>query len=364
MTERLSRTFVVILAVATTAAFVHMVRGFLMTLLMAAIFAGLLRPLFVRLVRLCRGRETLAAVFTLLLLVVAVVVPALALLGVVASEAVRVASSAGTRVPEVSAQVSIVVARWQDLPIYSTVEPYLGQAVAKVGELLAGLGTFLLGRLQKATLGTVAFFFSVFLTLYSMFYFLTDGPTMLRRLRAHVPLPEADADRILDRFLSVTRATLKGVLLIATIQGTINGFAFWLVGIDGAVFWGVLMIVLSIIPVVGGAIVWVPAAGYLLLTGQFAKAGVLFVVCGLLAGSIDNVLRPRLVGRDTQMHDLLIFCSTLGGLDVFGPQGFIVGPILAALFLTVWDIFAVAFRTPPGVSASVGGAPGTQAPGA
>jgi predicted PurR-regulated permease PerM len=162
----------------------------------------------------------------------------------------------------------------------------------------------------------------------------------------------------------VTRATLKGVLLIATIQGTINGFAFWLVGIDGAVFWGVLMIVLSIIPVVGGAIVWVPAAGYLLLTGQFAKAGVLFVVCGLLAGSIDNVLRPRLVGRDTQMHDLLIFCSTLGGLDVFGPQGFIVGPILAALFLTVWDIFAVAFRTPPGVSASVGGAPGTQAPGA
>lgn len=351
MTDRLSRVFVVLLALTTTAAFVVMVRGFLMTLLMAAIFAGLFRPLYVRLVRLCGGREALAALLTLLVLVVAVVGPALALLGVVASEAVRVASSAGTRAPEVSAQITAVVARWQDLPIYARIEPYLDQAVAKAGELLAGLGKFMLGRAQQATLGTVSFFFSVFLFLYSMFYFFTDGPTMLRRLRAHVPLPEGDADRILDRFVSVTRATLKGVLLIATIQGTINGIAFWLVGVDGALFWGVLMIVLSIIPVLGGAIVWVPVVGYLLLTGHFGKAAVLLVVCGLIAGSIDNVLRPRLVGRDTQMHDLLIFCSTIGGLDLFGPPGFIVGPILAALLLTVWDICAATFRTQPGVAA-------------
>jgi predicted PurR-regulated permease PerM len=149
---------------------------------------------------------------------------------------------------------------------------------------------------------------------------------------------------MLEKFVSVTRATLKGTVLIGLVQGVLGGLAFWVVGIDGAIFWGTVMTVLSIIPGVGGALVWVPAAIILAATGAFWKALGLALFCSLVVGSVDNVLRPILVGRDTRMHELLIFFSTLGGLLAFGVMGFILGPILTALFLTAWEMFGVAFR--------------------
>jgi len=118
------------------------------------------------------------------------------------------------------------------------------------------------------------------------------------------------------------------------------------VGIDSAVFWGTIMAVLSIIPAVGSALIWFPAVLILSFTGQYLQATGLFLFCSLLVGSIDNVLRPWLVGKDTELHELLIFFSTLGGIGLFGIVGFIVGPIVAALFVTVWDIYAETFRTP------------------
>jgi predicted PurR-regulated permease PerM len=159
-----------------------------------------------------------------------------------------------------------------------------------------------------------------------------------------VPLPDHDRDRLFDKFLSVTRATLKGTLVIGAVQGMLGGLAFWVLGISGAIFWGVVMVVFSVLPVVGGALVWVPAAIMLALSGQFVKAIVLVVFCGLVVGSVDNVLRPRLVGRDTEMHDLMILFSTLGGIMAFGAVGFILGPIIAALFQTVWELMDVAFN--------------------
>jgi predicted PurR-regulated permease PerM len=345
VTDRLGRGFVLTLALLTSVAFLYMIRGFLMTLLLAAIFAALAYPLYRRVVRLLGGRKTLASIVLLLLLVLVVVGPVLTLLGVVATEAARIATEAKVRSPEFAAQLEALQVRWQHLPIYERLEPFFGQAVSKTSELLATLGGYLLARAQQATMGTVSFVFSFFIMLYAMFYFFIDGPELLGAIRAYIPLAASDADRVLDRFVSVTRATLKGVLLIATIQGTINGIAFGIIGIDGAVFWAVLMIVLSVIPVIGSAIIWVPTVGYLLIMGDFGRALVLLAFCGLVSGTVDSVLRPRLVGRDTQMHDLLIFCSTLGGLQLFGPVGFIVGPVLAAVFLTVWHIVRTTFQT-------------------
>ena len=152
---------------------------------------------------------------------------------------------------------------------------------------------------------------------------------------------------MLDKFVSVTRATLKGTILIGAAQGLLGGLAFWAVGIDGAIFWGTVMTVLSIIPGIGGALIWVPASIVLMTSGEVWRGIALAAFCGLVVGSIDNLLRPLLVGRDTQMHELLIFFSTLGGLLMFGVMGFIVGPILAALFVTVWEIFATAHRSSP-----------------
>lgn len=190
----------------------------------------------------------------------------------------------------------------------------------------------------------MAFFFQFFLLLYTLFFFLMDGNVMLSRALTFLPLREAEKSLMLDKFVSVTRATVKGTLLIGVAQGVLAGLAFWVVGIDGAVFWGTVMVVLSVIPAVGAALVWVPAAIILAVTGAVGKAVGLALFCGLVVGSIDNVLRPKLVGRDTQMHDLMILFSTLGGIIALGPIGFIVGPILAALFVTIWEIFGLTYR--------------------
>ncbi len=150
---------------------------------------------------------------------------------------------------------------------------------------------------------------------------------------------------MLDQFVSVTRATLKGTILTGIAQGVMGGLAFWVVGIDGAIFWGTVMTALSIIPGIGSALVWAPAAIILMVTGEVWRGIGLAAFGGIVIGSIDNLLRPLLVGHDTQMHELMIFFSTLGGLLMFGVMGFIVGPILAALFVTVWEMFAAAFRS-------------------
>jgi predicted PurR-regulated permease PerM len=176
-----------------------------------------------------------------------------------------------------------------------------------------------------------------------MFFLLMDGPNILRGLLNHLPLTDDDRQQMTSRFMSVTRATVKGTIIIGFIQGCLAGLAFRVVGIPDALFWSLVMVVLSILPAIGGALVWVPACIILAASGQVLKAVLLAAFCALIVGSVDNLLRPRLVGRDTKMHDLMILFSTLGGILAFGPVGFIIGPILAGLFVTSWEIFSVAY---------------------
>jgi predicted PurR-regulated permease PerM len=180
--------------------------------------------------------------------------------------------------------------------------------------------------------------------LYAMFFFLMDGPRILDKFLYYMPLSPADEERMVEKFLSVSRATIKGTLIIGIVQGGLAGIAFWVVGIDGAVFWGTIMAILSIIPGVGTALVWIPAVIYLVAKGHMGSAIGLFVWCAAVVGTVDNVLRPWLVGKDTKMPDLLILLGTLGGLIVFGAPGIIIGPIIAALFVTIWDIYGTAFK--------------------
>jgi predicted PurR-regulated permease PerM len=177
-----------------------------------------------------------------------------------------------------------------------------------------------------------------------MFYFLTMGDRLLMKILYFLPLHDRDEQLLLRRFTSVARATIKGTLIIGIIQGAICGLAFALAGIEGPVFWGTVMAVMSIIPAFGTAIVWVPALIILVLKGQFVGAVILGVVCGAIAGNLDNLIRPRLVGKDTEMHDLFVLFGTLGGIAMFGLLGIIIGPIVAALFITVWEIYGDAFR--------------------
>jgi len=160
----------------------------------------------------------------------------------------------------------------------------------------------------------------------------------------------------------VTRATIKGTLLIGIIQGTLAGIGFWVAGIDGAAFWGTVMAVLSVVPGIGAALVWVPAVIYLFIVGHSLAATLLLAWCAAGVGTIDNMLRPKLVGKDAKMPDLLILLGTLGGLFFFGPIGFIIGPLVCGLFLTVWDIYGATFKDvlPPVYDLQSGKAPGEK----
>jgi predicted PurR-regulated permease PerM len=343
MEERFRKAFLILLVVAISAAFLAMIRTFLLTILLAALFAGVARPLYLELLRVFRGSAALASATTILVLLVVVIAPLVLLASVVTNEALRVASNVRPWIEARLAEPDLIDRALRRLP-YVQVEPIRTEILNKGAELVGNIGQLLANALSAATRGTVVFFFNFFILLYTMFFFLKDGPRLLRSAMSYLPLDEADKQRMLDKFMSVTRATLKGTLLIGTTQGALSGLAFWVVGIDGAIFWMTLMIALSIIPGIGGALVWVPAVVLLIAQGALWRGLGLAAFCALVVGSIDNVLRPWLVGRDTRMHDLLILFSTLGGLLAFGASGFIVGPILAALFVTVWEIFGVAFR--------------------
>jgi predicted PurR-regulated permease PerM len=347
--SRFRKAFLILLVVAISAAFVAMIRMFLLTLLLAAIFAGIARPLYLRILPRFGGHRPLASIATLLLLLVLVIVPLSLLASAVASEALRIAENVRPWIEARLEQPSLIDESLRRLPFAQHIEPYRAQIMTRAAELVGNIGTLLANALSAATRGTVLFFFHFFILLYAMFFFLKDGPRLLQSMMSYLPLEDADKERMLDKFTSVTRATLKGTLFIGVTQGVLTGLAFWAVGIDGAIFWTTVMIALSVIPGVGGALVWVPAVILLLAQGAIAKGLGLAVFCALVVGSIDNVLRPRLVGRDTKMHDLMILFSTLGGLMLFGVSGFIVGPILAALFITVWEMFGVAFREEIGV---------------
>jgi predicted PurR-regulated permease PerM len=177
-----------------------------------------------------------------------------------------------------------------------------------------------------------------------MFFFLIDGPGMLKSILEYLPLHADEKELLIQRFLSVTRATIKGTLVIGAIQGALAGLGFLMAGLEGAAFWGTIMTVLSVVPGIGAALVWVPAVIYLFIIGQTGNAILLLAWCAAVVGTIDNLLRPRVVGKDAKMPDLLILVGTLGGLFLFGPIGFIVGPLVCGLFLTVWDIYGTTFR--------------------
>ncbi|WCD83048.1 MULTISPECIES: AI-2E family transporter [Pseudomonas] len=178
-----------------------------------------------------------------------------------------------------------------------------------------------------------------FLMLYLLFFFLRDGLDIVRGIRMAVPLADHHKRRLQIKFTRVVRATVKGNVVVAAIQGTLGGLIFWVLDIPSALLWGVLMAFLSLLPAVGSGIIWAPVAAYLLLSGNTWQGVVLAVFGVLVIGMVDNVLRPILVGKDTRMPDYLVLLSTLGGLSLFGLNGFVIGPLIAALFMASWDLF-------------------------
>jgi predicted PurR-regulated permease PerM len=345
--DRFRRLFLMLVVAGISVLFLVMIRGFVLTLLLAAIGGALLRPFYLRLVAAFGGRPRLAALATVVLLVLVVFGPLGTITALVVQQTVQLARDIGTTLKPVFADPAALTDRLRAVPWLQRFDPLITEAAARAGEAMAGIVGFLVSQVTAATSGLVLLVVDLVIFLYALYFFFLEGPAYLHTLLAYLPFNEADGERLLVRFESITRATLKGTLLVGAIQGTINGLGFWVVGLPAPAFWGAVMIVLSVVPAVGGALIWIPAMIWLALSGHLVPALVLLAICGGISGTADNVLRPRLVGRDTRMPDLLILVSSLGGLGLFGAVGFIVGPLVAGLFLTLWEMLAVLYRPAP-----------------
>lgn len=342
--DTLNKATILILTVAFTILMAFMVKGFLKAIFLAAIFAGILSPLFIRVRRKLGNRSVIAALVTILLFLFTIAIPTSLIMVIVGDQAVNATKTAGPYLKKVAEEPNTVYDRLNSIPIVHLLFPEEEKLVSTISNVVNRVGDILLKGLSNFSAGTADFVFKAFIFLFSLYYFLVYGKSYLNTFLYYLPLNNEEEGLLLARFTKVTMATLKGSLVIGLIQGTMAGVTMALLGIPNTLFWGLIMVVLSIIPAVGPALVWVPAAIYLFIQGSALKAVIMVIMGALVIGNIDNLLRPKLVGKGAQMPDLMILFSTLGGIAMFGIFGIFIGPIIAALFITIWDIYGKAFK--------------------
>jgi predicted PurR-regulated permease PerM len=192
--------------------------------------------------------------------------------------------------------------------------------------------------------GVAHLIFVMFIMFFSLFYFFIDGKKLIKKIMRLSPLQDKYENILIEKFNSMTRATVKGTILMAFLQGFLGAILFWSAGVSSPILLGLLMTICSVIPPFGSGLVWLPVGIIMIILGHFSQGIVILLVGALVLSSADNFIRPKLVGGDTQMHPLLILLSTLGGLLLFGISGFIVGPIIMSLFMALWDIYAMEFK--------------------
>ncbi len=328
------------LLVTATLSFVFLLKPFFEPILWAITLAILFAPVYTFILKLFKGRKSLSSFVTLLLILFTVVVPTTTLSISVINEGAQIYNNIRAGEYDFSKPIAWVQ---QSLPVLSELLAKVGIDFEKLKEGFSdtalNASQWIATNLFSIGQNTLTFTALFFLMLYMLFFFLRDGNKLIELVIRVLPIGDAAERHLLSKFGEVSRATIKGTLVVGIIQGTLGGIMFALLGIESAVFWGVVMIGLSILPAVGSALVWGPAAIIFLANGHWIKAMILLIVGAAIIGMVDNVLRPILVGRDTKMPDYLILLSTLGGLGMFGLSGFVIGPIIAAFFLAIWTMF-------------------------
>ncbi len=315
-----------------------------------SVLAILFNALFLRLLRKMPQKRTLAALLTLSIILVLVILP----VGLISALLTQEAASVYQRVQsgELSfgryfQQIYNALPSWVTGILDRSGLDNLGLIQERVTSSLTQGSQFIATQALSIGQNAFDFFVSFFIMLYLLFFFLRDGSALSRRIKEAIPLEAEIKRNIFSKFTTVIRATVKGNIVVAILQGALGGLMFWFLGIHAPVLWGTLMAFLSLLPAVGAALVWIPVAIYFLATGAIWQ-GVLLIVYGVLViGLVDNILRPVLVGKDTKMPDYVVLVSTIGGMSLFGLNGFVIGPVIAAMFMAAWDIFLKAREDEP-----------------
>jgi predicted PurR-regulated permease PerM len=335
------KAFFLLLAIVSVA-FFWLLLPFFGAVFWAVILAIVFAPLQRRFERRFGPRSNVAASLSLLVCIVLAIIPVALILGSLVNEGAKLVQRVQSGEFDTSSLIN---------DIQAAVPPRLQHVLDRIGagdfdalrdrlvSLAQQFGQLVAGRALDLGQNTLRFVASLGIMLYVLFFLFRDGRLIARNVRASMPLTEEHNRQLVEKFAAVVKATVKGNIVIAMIQGTIGGVAFWALGIEAALLWGTLMVFLSLLPAVGAAIVWAPVAGYFFLTGDIWSGLILVGVGAGVIGLVDNLLRPTLVGKDTRLPDYVILVSTVGGLSLFGINGFVIGPLIAALFVAGWTIF-------------------------
>lgn len=352
MRQTLENRFFLLLLVIVTLLFGVILKPFWGAIFWATAITVIFYPLHLRLLETRLGKHrSLAALVTLLLCLLIVVLPVLLIMTQVVQEAIGLYQgiqegdlTPGAYVDRIRTAFPIITEFFQLVGIDAD------NLRQRISEFAIAASRYIAQETLSFGQNTLSFIVSLVLMLYLTFFLFRDGSKLTDLLARALPLGDDRERRLFSKFAEVTRATVKGNLIVAMVQGALGGFIFFVLGLPAAVLWGVLMGILSLIPAVGASLVWGPAAIYLYAVGDWVPATVLVLFGAIVIGLADNVLRPILVGRDTKLPDYIVLFSTLGGLVLLGINGFVIGPLIAALFMTFWDIFMRDFDGPMGLA--------------
>ena len=333
----------VLLVVLVSLAFALILWPYYGAIFWATVLAVIFAPMNRRFQEDMGGRSNLAALTTLLVILFIVILPAALVSILLMQEALAVyerIQSGEINFARYMQQLISVVPDWATSMLDSA---GLGSLSALQERLSAGFAKgfqFVVTQALNIGQNTFDFIVSFFVMLYLLFFLLRDGRQLAARMTAAIPLQDNLQHHLGRRFINVIRATVKGNIVVAILQGVLGGLIFWFLGIHATILWAVLMAFLSLLPAVGAGLVWLPVAIYFLVTGAVWKGIGLIAYGVLVIGLVDNVVRPILVGKDTRMPDYVILIATLGGMAIFGLNGFVIGPVIAAMFIAVWSTMA------------------------
>ncbi len=319
-------------------AFLYLLKPFFYPIFWAVIISSIIHPLYVRLIRKWPSPNLLSVLMLLFLLLI-LILPTLFIGSLLVSQSLSIYTTLSSDSSHIARSLQDQIGRISGHPYLQRLQIDQAFWMGKLAEMFRSIANYILTSISSLTQNTLVAVAQFAVMLYTLFFFIRDGEKLLEVAMRLLPLGNQRERMLFDRFITTAKSTLKVTLIIGGLQGMLGGIAFWIAGVEGSVLWGVIMIAAAIVPGIGCTIVWAPAGVILLLTGHRWE-GIMILAFGISVISlVDNLLRPVLLGKDVQMHPLLIFLSTLGGIVLFGFSGFVLGPIIASLMQSICQLY-------------------------
>lgn len=329
-----------------TVLFLYLLKPFFFPIFWAAVIAGIFRPLYRR-INGRLNRPSLSTAILFLIIVLIIFLPALIIGTLVFRESLQLYETLKPDAQNIDRNFRHIIDALADNPFADLFRINRAFLVEKTAEVVGGITNYIFVHLKELTQNTIGLIVKMAIMLYTLFFFIRDGEKFLRMAMRLSNLGMGRESFLYERFIVTARSTLKVTLIIGGIQGILGGLIFIATNVEGALIWGLLMILTAIIPVLGCSIIWAPAGVLMLLTGHIWEGVLILTVGVLVISTVDNLLRPILIGKDVEMHPLLIFLSMLGGIVLFGFSGFVIGPIIIALFLSILQMYEEFYRQDP-----------------